>query len=103
MHAPTIYRYTYMTMSSTSQKHRNFVGEPMGEKPVTDLAGIGEVLGKRLTEKGFDKAYVVLGQFLVLKKNDELFKDWLNQICGANAKQQKDCHQCLKEWCDAFL
>ena len=49
-------------MSTTSQKHRNFVAEPMNEKPVTDLAGIGEVLGKRLESKGFDKAYVVLGQ-----------------------------------------
>ena len=42
-------------MSTTSQKHRNFVAEPMNEKPVTDLAGIGEVLGKRLQSKGFDK------------------------------------------------
>lgn len=31
------------------------MAEPMGEKPVMALAGIGEVLGKRLEEKGFDK------------------------------------------------
>ena len=90
-------------MSSTSQKHRNFVGEPMGEKAVTELAGIGPVLGGRLSEKGFDKAYVVLGQFLVLKKNAELFQDWLSQTCGANSKQGNDCYVCLREWCDAFL
>ena len=70
---------------------------------MTELAGIGPALGGRLAEKGFDKAYVVLGQFLVLKKNEDLFKDWLNQTCGANSKQQGDCHQCLREWCDAFL
>ncbi|CAG2161889.1 unnamed protein product [Oppiella nova] len=90
-------------MSTTSQKHHNFVSEPMGEKPVTDLAGIGEVLGKRLESKGFDKAYVVLGQFLVLKKNQELFVEWLKDLSGANAKQAKDCCQCLGEWCDQFL
>jgi len=88
---------------STSQKHRNFVGEPMGEKGVKDLAGIGDALGDRLCNKGFDKAYVVLGQFLLLKKNDELFKDWLKGTCGANSKQQNDCYTCLKDWCDSFL
>ena len=48
-------------MASTSQKHRDFVSEPMGEKRVTELAGIEDVLGGRLEEKGYDKAYVVLG------------------------------------------
>ncbi|XP_074813954.1 barrier-to-autointegration factor isoform X1 [Natator depressus] len=91
------------SMSSTSQKHRDFVAEPMGEKPVGTLAGIGDVLGKKLADKGFDKAYVVLGQFLVLKKDEELFREWLKDTCGANAKQSRDCSGCLREWCDAFL
>lgn len=90
-------------MSSTSQKHRNFVAEPMGEKPVTDLAGVGETLGKRLSEAGFDKAYTVLGQYLILKKDSELFKDWMKDTCNANAKQATDCYQCLSDWCEEFL
>ena len=106
-------------MSTTSQKHRNFVAEPMGEKPVTDLAGIGDVLGKRLESKGFDKAYVVLGQFLLLKKNKELFVEWIKvgsrhnetvcnifsvqDLASANTKQSGDCFQCLSDWCDEFL
>ncbi|KPM02717.1 ras-related protein Rab-2A [Sarcoptes scabiei] len=88
---------------TTSQKHQSFISEPMGEKPVTDLAGIGEVLGKRLSSKGYDKAYVVLGQYLVLKKNEELFIEWLKDEASANTKQAKDCYECLTEWCEQFL
>ncbi|KAL8222266.1 UNVERIFIED_CONTAM: Barrier-to-autointegration factor [Gekko kuhli] len=54
---------------TTSQKRRDFVAESMGEKSVGTLSGLGDVLGKKLEDKGFDKAYVVLGQFLVLKKD----------------------------------
>lgn len=90
-------------MSSTSAKHKNFVSEPMGEKPVTDLAGIGEVLGGKLKELGFEQAYVVLGQFLVFRKDQELFVDWLKESIGANKKQAGDCYNCLNEWCNQFL
>ena len=75
----------------------------MGEKEVTDLAGIGPVLSKRLIEKGFDKAYIVLGQFLLLRKEEDMFKDWIKEECGANSKQGGDCYNCLKDWCGAFL
>ncbi|TNM99364.1 barrier-to-autointegration factor-like [Takifugu flavidus] len=90
-------------MSSTSQKHRNFVSEPMGDKPVTALSGIGEVLGERLERQGFDKAYVVLGQFLLLRKDEELFTEWLKDTTHANVHQADSCTQCLRDWCNAFL
>lgn len=60
-------------MSSTSQKHRNFVAEPMGDKPVTDLAGVGEVLGKRLEMAGFDKVIILTKQSLLVLLAGTLF------------------------------
>jgi len=90
-------------MTTTSQKHTLFVAEPMGDKPVTELAGIGEVLGKRLENRGFDKAYVVLGKFLTLKKNKELFVEWLQDLVNANSNQATECWHCLDEWCSEFL
>jgi len=90
-------------MTTTSLKYRNFVDEPMSNKPVTDLAGIGPTIGKRLSDRGYDKAYLILGQFLVLKKNQYLFIDWLRENTGANKKCASDCDQCLRHWCDEFL
>lgn len=90
-------------MSTTSQKHRNFVSEPMGDKPVTELAGVGAVLGTRLQQAGYVRATAVLGKFLALDKDQERFKTWMKIICNANTKQANDCYQCLNEWCELFL
>lgn len=91
------------TTSTTSKKHRQFVSEPMGDKPVTELPGVGPVLAAKLTEAGFDKAYVVLGQFLVLKKDLELFEMWFRDVTGGNRKHSFDCSRALADWCDEFL
>jgi len=92
----------FKLQSMTTKKHHLFVGEPLRGKPVTGLAGIGPDIGRRLEANGFDKAYVVLGQFLILKKNRYLFIDWLKDIGGANNKQANDCYMALREWCDRF-
>nr|XP_039328565.1 barrier-to-autointegration factor-like [Saimiri boliviensis boliviensis] len=85
-----------------SQKHRDLVAEPMGEKPAGSLAGTGEVLGEKLEERGFDKACAVPGQLLVLKKDEDLFREWLKDTCGASAKQSRDGLGGLRERRDAF-
>jgi hypothetical protein len=106
-------------MTTTSVKHQNFIAEPMGEKAVTELAGIGPVYSAKLIEQGFDKvrspkhtrshsvtrvqAYVVLGQFLLLKKDKDMFIDWLSETAGANKHHATACHDCLHEWCEQHL
>lgn len=88
---------------STSQKHANFITEAIGDKPVTDVAGIGKVLGERLNTAGFEKAYNLVGQFLLLNKDVETFADWLKEEIQANKKQSNDCAKCIEEWCASFI
>ncbi|KAL1441076.1 hypothetical protein MTO96_008823 [Rhipicephalus appendiculatus] len=77
-------------MSSTSKKHRNFVSEPMAGKSVTELAGIGDALGRRMKDRGFDK-------------DQGRFENWLKDTSGANSKQANDCYRCLRDWSNEFL
>ncbi|XP_026469198.1 barrier-to-autointegration factor-like [Ctenocephalides felis] len=88
---------------STSQKHRNFVCEPMGNKLVTELPGIGSVLAQRLANAGYLKASSVLGQFLAMDKDQEKFKLWLKSVCQANSKQANDCYISMRDWTNNFL
>lgn len=47
-------------MSSTSEKRRSFAAEPIRDKSVMDLVGIGEALGQRLTATGYDTVSFLL-------------------------------------------
>lgn len=41
--------------SSTTKKFREFMAEPLGEKGIRDVPGIGDVLGGKLSEAGYEK------------------------------------------------
>lgn len=92
-----------METRSTKRMHKIFMDEPIGSKPCTDIPGISVALGKRLSDLGFDKAYCVLGQFLLFKKDRELFEIWLHLEISANKRHSELCYECLNEWCNQFL
>jgi nucleotidyltransferase/DNA polymerase involved in DNA repair len=90
---------------TTTKKHRKFVNEPLGEKPVEDIPGIGEAHGKKLREQGFDKAYKVLGQFLLQGKNKEAFVDWLRETAKVTERDAigLQSYNAIKEWTDGHV
>ncbi|KAK6057539.1 barrier to autointegration factor [Cooperia oncophora] len=64
-------------MNRTSVKHRAFTVEPMRDKGITSVPGIGSAYSAKLSEAGFSKATNLYGQYLVLDRNEEAFTGWL--------------------------
>ena len=88
---------------TTSAKERHFIAEPIGEKDVLVLPGVGPIIGQRMKKAGFVKAFLVLGQFLMLNKDEALFTKWMKDQFNANTKQSGDCFKALNDWCRSFL
>lgn len=86
----------------TSQVHRRFVREPIGNKGVQALAGVGRVIGGAMAAGGIVRADQVLGRYLVLNKDEATFKKWVRGF-GANAGQQQSCYNCIRGWCTQHL
>ncbi|GIY46881.1 barrier-to-autointegration factor B [Caerostris darwini] len=102
MQSRSIFCLATQDSKNVSQKYLDFVSSPMRDKGVETLPGMNPTLCKKLILKGYDKAYTVLGHFLLLKKQKELFLDWMKDICGASKSQASLCYQCLSDWCDMF-
>ena len=90
----------YSTPASTHHKRRDFLREPMNGKSVKEVPGIDDALGDRLSDMGFNKAYVLLGQYFFLRMKKRNFKKWLKKTCNANGQQRHDVYKCMKEWCE---
>lgn len=59
---------------------------------------------KDLHQYGIDKAYQLLGQFLLLGMDEERFLDWLSQTCPKiNSGHRNETFTFLKQWCDGNL
>lgn len=91
-------------MTNTTQKFRRFVDEPMGEKDVSALPGIGNTFASVFKENGFNMAHQVLGQYLVFDKDENRFKDWLKATFrNMNARHMDSLYQSLREHCGNYV
>ncbi|XP_003476566.2 barrier-to-autointegration factor-like protein [Cavia porcellus] len=93
----------HLDMEPVSPRLRAFLSEPMGEKDVCWVDGIGRELAINLVTKGFSKAYILLGQFLLMHKDEDEFQKWLICCFGATQCEAQRSATCLKEWCTCFL
>ncbi|XP_068931463.1 barrier-to-autointegration factor-like protein [Petaurus breviceps papuanus] len=89
--------------TNLSTKLRTFLSEPIGEKCVAFVDGVGKDLAIRLIENGFDKAYVLLGQFLLMHKKEDDFQMWLMLAFGATHQEARKICVCLREWCTTYI
>jgi hypothetical protein len=80
-----------------TKKHKSFISAPMGVKKVTDIAGIGPIYGQKLKQRGFKYAYILLGQFLLHEKKENLFLEWLMVNFKINKRCAKNCFNCLHD------
>ncbi|MEN2495360.1 MAG: Barrier-to-autointegration factor [Marteilia pararefringens] len=90
--------------TSTSLKHQNFLSEPMGEKLITSVPGIGPKYGELLSKDGYDKAYVLLGQFLVLKKDKKSFyENFLMEEYKMSKQHAEACYESFLAYADQHI
>ena len=105
--------------STTSQKFRDFTGEPLKDKQLSEVPGLGPKLASNLEGSGitmvcfidvfnltiviFFKAYELLGVYLTLLKNKEYFELWIRDNAGANRHQAKQCAEAIDAFCSQFL
>ncbi|KAK9736690.1 Barrier to autointegration factor [Popillia japonica] len=85
------------------KKHSNFVSEPMRNKPVGEVPGIGKTSAGRLDSRGYGESRDVLGKYLAVKGDEQRFRDFVMSNAGANSKSTGDCYKAMKEWTNNFL
>jgi hypothetical protein len=94
-----------MGTTTTSKKFREFTSEPLGEKLVTDVPGIGVAIGTRLSERNMKFAYHILSLYLSpdINMQQDQFVEWLIKNGGSNKQFAKQTFEAIKTLADNFI
>jgi hypothetical protein len=75
----------------------------LGQRTVMGVCGISKRLAISLAELGYNKAYILLAQFLMFRTEDEFFIEWLRGINEINDEDAQRCSSCIRYWCTIHL
>ena len=77
---------------SPTKKYQEFVSAPIGNKPVTDVPGVGPEIGRSLRSVGIDSAQKL---YTCYCRNPKEFKRFMESH-GANEKQSSEAYTALE-------
>ena len=82
-----------------TETHRKFVGEPIGNKPISAVPGIGRAHTRTLNAINITNAYELLGIFLSKGMQQYPFQVWLRaKLPTSNAVHRECCYKALNEY-----
>jgi barrier-to-autointegration factor len=80
-----------------------FCNGNLGQKTILGVCGLSKANAVGLAELGYNKAYVMLGQFLLFRKEDEFFIEWLKELLPITNENALHCCSCIRDWCTLHL
>ena len=97
-----LFNFHVMNNASESKKCSSFVSEPMGNKLVSEISGIGEVTAKKLYDADIIYAYQLVGLYMFHGKNDDRFIKLLIKEFGMNNNHALAAKNCIITWVDSY-
>ena len=82
---------------SVSPKHRNILREPLGDKPVGHLPGIGPAGAQRFQQRGFHKAAAIKDHYVYLKMDEQKCYEFYNDVSHGNTKHGRALFNCIDD------
>ena len=75
-----------------------FERQPIGNKSITEIPGL-EYYGNEFNLIGYVKAFHLLGQYLLLNKNNEIFNMWLEKEFPSIPSINRNlCVEAISQW-----
>mmetsp|Transcript_16984 Transcript_16984/g.37954 ORF Transcript_16984/g.37954 Transcript_16984/m.37954 type:complete len:93 (-) Transcript_16984:70-348(-) len=90
-------------MATTTMKAQNFQATPLIDVKLKEVPGVGPKLLEKLEEANIDTAEKLMGHFLVMGRDTDRFKTWLEDVCEIRGQDGAKVVEPLAEKADKLV